>query len=89
MSVNPFDDDKGTFFVLVNDEQQHSPWPAFAEVPAGWRMVHGEAGRTACLDYIEQNWTDIRPKEPARAAGAGNGLLMPKPASWQGQDAAR
>ena len=28
----------------------------------GWRVVYGEAERAACLDYIEQNWTDIRPK---------------------------
>ena len=60
--TNPFDDDDGRFFVLVNDEEQHSLWPAFADVPAGWRVVYGEADRAACLDYIEQNWTDIRPK---------------------------
>src|SRR5882757_5232566 len=62
MSVNPFDDDNGSFFVLINDEEQHSLWPTFADVPAGWRVVYGEADRAACLDYIEQNWTDIRPK---------------------------
>jgi uncharacterized protein YbdZ (MbtH family) len=62
MSVNPFDDDSGGFFVLVNDEEQHSLWPAFADVPIGWRAVYGEADRAACLDYIEKNWTDIRPK---------------------------
>ncbi|BCO33660.1 MbtH family protein [Mycobacterium heckeshornense] len=62
MSVNPFDDDNGSFFVLVNDEEQHSLWPSFADVPAGWRVVYGEADRAACLDYIEHNWTDIRPK---------------------------
>jgi len=60
--TNPFDDDDGRFFVLVNDEEQHSLWPSFADVPAGWRVVYGEADRAACLDYIEQNWTDIRPK---------------------------
>ena len=37
-------------------------WAAFADVPVGWRVVYGEAERAACLDYIEQNWTDIRPK---------------------------
>jgi uncharacterized protein YbdZ (MbtH family) len=26
------------------------------------RVVYGEADRAACLDYIEQEWTDIRPK---------------------------
>lgn len=62
MSTNPFDDDNGAFFVLVNDEEQHSLWPVFADIPAGWRVVHGEASRAACLDYVEKNWTDLRPK---------------------------
>lgn len=62
LSTNPFDDDNGSFYVLVNHEEQHSLWPTFAEVPAGWRVVYGEADRAACLDYIERNWPDIRPK---------------------------
>lgn len=69
MSTNPFDDDNGAFFVLVNDEDQHSLWPVFADIPAGWRVVHGEASRAACLDYVEKNWTDLRPKS-LRAAMA-------------------
>jgi uncharacterized protein YbdZ (MbtH family) len=73
VSINPFDDDDGTFFVLVNDEEQHSLWPAFADVPACWRVVYGEAGRAACLDYIEQNWTDIRPKSLRERLSAGQG----------------
>lgn len=62
MSTNPFDDDRSAFLVLVNDEEQYSLWPSFADVPAGWQVVHGEAARTECLEYIEQNWTDIRPR---------------------------
>jgi uncharacterized protein YbdZ (MbtH family) len=62
VNINPFDDDNGGFFVLVNDQDQHSLWPVFADIPAGWRVVYGEAARAACLDYVEQNWTDIRPK---------------------------
>ena len=62
VSSNPFDDDNRSFFVLVNDEEQHSLWPSFAEGPAGWRVVYGEAKRAACVDYIEQNWPDIRLK---------------------------
>ncbi len=58
---NPFENEDASYFVLVNDENQHSLWPAFAEIPEGWRAVHGEDGRQACLDYIEQNWTDMRP----------------------------
>ncbi|MBL1119065.1 MbtH family protein [Streptomyces sp. 110] len=60
--TNPFDNPDGTFLVLVNDEGQHSLWPAFAEVPAGWEVVVQETDRKTCLDYIEANWTDMRPK---------------------------
>ena len=60
MSINPFDDDNGNFFVLVNDEEQHSLWPAFADGPAGWRVVYCEAERAGCLDYIEQKWHKSR-----------------------------
>ncbi|WP_410607962.1 MbtH family protein [Amycolatopsis sp. lyj-109] len=66
---NPFDDADGTFLVLVNDERQHSLWPAFAEVPAGWTVVLREASREAALAYVEENWTDMRPASLARAMG--------------------
>lgn len=72
MTINPFDDDSGSFVVLVNDEEQHSLWPAIADTPAGWRVVHGVAARPACLDYIESHWPDIRPKSlRARLAESG------------------
>ena len=60
--TNPFEDDKGTFHVLVNDEGQHSLWPSWKDVPAGWTIVHKSDTRAACLDYVEKNWTDMRPK---------------------------
>ncbi|MFG1664156.1 MbtH family protein [Streptomyces sp. Y7] len=60
--TNPFDNENGTFLVLVNDEGQHSLWPVFAEIPQGWTTVFGEAGRAECLEFVEQNWTDMRPK---------------------------
>ena len=74
MSVNPFDDDNGTFVVLINDEEQHRLWPTFVDVPAGWRVVYGEAGRAACLEFIEQNWTDIRPKSLRDRLAQGGAL---------------
>ncbi|WP_019925409.1 MbtH family protein [Nocardia sp. BMG111209] len=64
--MNPFDNPDGIFVVLVNDEDQHSLWPVKLEVPAGWRQVFGAAGRQECLDYVEQNWTDIRPLSTRR-----------------------
>jgi MbtH protein len=62
MSANPFDDEDGSFYVLINAEEQHSLWPAFAEMPDGWRVAFGVAGREECLAYVEQHWTDIRPR---------------------------
>jgi uncharacterized protein YbdZ (MbtH family) len=76
MSINPFDDDDGSFFVLVNDEEQHSLWPTFADGRADWRVVYGEADRAACLDYIEQNRTDIRPKSLRERLAEGRGFEM-------------
>ena len=66
-AMNPFDDPDGTFVVLVNDEEQHSLWPSAMAVPAGWRQVHGPDGRQSCLDFVEANWTDIRPLSARRA----------------------
>ena len=43
MRLNPFDADNGSFFVLVNGEEQRSLWAAFADVPAGWWVVYGGA----------------------------------------------
>ena len=62
MSTNPFDDETGTFLVLVNGEEQHSLWPTFADVPARWQKAFGEASRAECLAYVEEHWSDIRPK---------------------------
>jgi MbtH protein len=62
MMTNPFEDENGVYHVLVNDEEQYSLWPSFKEVPQGWTIRLKSASRTACLDYINQNWTDMRPK---------------------------
>lgn len=62
MSTNPFDDEDGTFYALINDEGQYSLWPTFVDVPAGWTIVHGATDRQSCLAFIEEHWTDMRPK---------------------------
>ncbi|GIF09346.1 MbtH family protein [Actinoplanes siamensis] len=68
--TNPFERDDADYVVLVNDENQHSLWPDFAEVPAGWTARFGPDRRQACLDYVEQKWTDMRPASLARAMEA-------------------
>jgi uncharacterized protein YbdZ (MbtH family) len=61
MMENPFENEDGQYLVLVNDEDQHSLWPAEIAVPAGWHSVYGVDSRNACLEYIESAWTDMRP----------------------------
>lgn len=59
--ANPFEQADGVYLVLVNGEGQHSIWPAFIQVPAGWKVALNENTKEACLEYIESNWRDMRP----------------------------
>lgn len=65
--TNPFDDEQQSFFVLVNHEGQHSLWPQFAQIPAGWEAVFGPDARQPCLDYVEAHWQDMRPRSLVEA----------------------
>jgi MbtH protein len=67
--TNPFEDESASYYVLVNDEGQHSLWPAFADVPVGWHVTHPADTRPACLEFIEQEWTDMRPASLIRQLG--------------------
>lgn len=60
--TNLLDDEAGVFVVLVNAEGQHSLWPQPIAVPEGWTVVKQAGTRKDCLAYIEENWTDMRPK---------------------------
>lgn len=61
MTTNPFEDEDGAYLVLVNDEDQHSLWPADLDVPDGWRVALPASGRQECLDFVDTHWTDMRP----------------------------
>jgi MbtH protein len=50
------------YSVVVNDEEQYSVWPAGTVVPAGWRPVGHTGSKADCLAYIDQVWTDMRPR---------------------------
>lgn len=65
--MNPFDNQDADFLVLVNEEGQHSLWPAFAAVPAGWMLRFGPQKKAACVDYVNGSWTDMRPASLVRA----------------------
>lgn len=49
------------FAVVVNHEEQYSIWPCHRAVPAGWRETGFRGTQDACLDHIEEVWTDITP----------------------------
>jgi MbtH protein len=73
--TNPFEDENATYHVLVNDEGQYSLWPTFKDVPQGWTIAKKSDSRAACLDYINQNWTDMRPKSLIERMNAQNKKL--------------
>ena len=59
--TNPFDNENGSFFVLVNEEGQYSLWPSHIDVPAGWNVTGPQGKRSECVAWIDEHWTDMRP----------------------------
>jgi MbtH protein len=59
---NPFDDEQGSFLVLINAAGQYSLWPSFRDVPGGWTAVGPSGARDVCLAWIDEHWTDMRPR---------------------------
>jgi MbtH protein len=68
------EEDTREYVVLVNCEEQYSLWLADLEVPKGWREVFARNNKKACLEYVKEVWTDMRPlslrKAMAEAANA-------------------
>ncbi len=54
-------DDSLEYMVLKNGEEQHSLWPSFKDIPAGWEQVGPVGTKAECVAYVEENWTDITP----------------------------
>lgn len=55
-------------YVVINHEEQYSVWPADRQPPSGWRPTGRSGTRSACLDHIEEVWTDLRPPSVRRKA---------------------
>jgi MbtH protein len=49
-------------YKVINHEEQYTIWPADRENPLGWKDVGRRGSEDACLDYIEEVWTDMRPQ---------------------------
>jgi MbtH protein len=50
------------YTVVVNHEEQYSIWPLDRELPLGWNQVGVSGSKETCLKYIEEVWTDLRPR---------------------------
>ncbi|WP_332775495.1 MbtH family protein [Polaromonas sp.] len=61
IAVSTIDDENRVFSVVVNDEGQHSIWPDFKPVPAGWQETDFKGLKKDCLEHIAKVWTDTRP----------------------------
>jgi MbtH protein len=72
--ANPFENEAGTYLILINEEGPYSLWPDFRAVPNGWRQIGQPDTRSSCLEWIERNWTDMRPRSLARQMDGGTTL---------------
>jgi len=61
--------------VVVNDEEQYSIWPDHKENPPGWNDAGKTASKQECLTYIEEVWTDMRPRSVREAASDATPLV--------------
>jgi MbtH protein len=55
-------EDTTIYQVVMNQEEQYSIWAADREIPLGWTAVGKQGTKAECLAYIEEVWTDMRPK---------------------------
>lgn len=58
---NPFDNPQGQFYILRNDQQQYSLWPAHCDLPAGWAVVCPPQSAEACNAWLAANWSTLTP----------------------------
>jgi MbtH protein len=56
------DEDSRTYKVVLNDEEQYSIWPAERDNAPGWRDAGKTGSKAECLAWIDEVWTDMRPK---------------------------
>jgi len=50
-----------SYRVVFNHEEQYSIWPTDQDLPAGWQAEGTTGTKAACLERIEEVWTDMRP----------------------------
>jgi MbtH protein len=66
------EEDTREYVVLVNCEEQYSLWLADLDIPKGWREVFPRNNKKACLEYVKEVWTDMRPLSLRKAMAEAN-----------------
>ena len=56
------DEDETQYIVLLNAEEQYCLWPVLGDIPEGWTQVGPTGSKEECSAYVEEHWTDMRPK---------------------------
>jgi MbtH protein len=51
-----------SYVVVINEEEQYSIWPEYKPIPSGWRDAGKRGAKEECLAWIDQVWTDMRPR---------------------------
>lgn len=65
--VDAYTIDGDRFKVIINDEEQYSIWPEQKAVPAGWYEKGFAGSKDEVTQYIDQQWTDMRPASLRKA----------------------
>lgn len=55
------EEDRRSYLVLINEEEQYSLWLRSKKIPMGWRATGKEGSKEECTKYVDEVWTDMRP----------------------------
>ncbi|MFE3281527.1 MbtH family NRPS accessory protein [Streptomyces sp. NPDC059233] len=53
--------ESSAWLAVHNEEGRHSIWPAGLSIPPGWSEAGYRGEKSACLEWISDNWVDSRP----------------------------
>ena len=69
-TINAYTIDGDLFKVIKNDEGQYSLWPEKKATPAGWTETGFTGSKAEATDYVDREWTDMRPISLQKAMAA-------------------
>ena len=56
-------EEAGTIWkVVINDEEQYALFPQSLPLPAGWVEAGFAGSEDDCVSYVDEHWTDMRPR---------------------------